>query len=425
MVMSPPGIRETGRSSEGYTLLEILVATGVLVLLGGGLAALMSQAIGLWKRAESQAQVYEQARVILDTLARDLRSTVVHSRASGDDAAIRFVCDRDTLGRQRLRFVRTISGETRNLVLRKGGRYLGMRTPAVYDGRQDRREADQGLLAAPGGLMEVLYALDSRPGERWLWRGFRSPIGGNDSLFHDRRIESSRDDRRTRGGLRRTDDSEKSEHISLMDVARPVTDGVLFLGLAFWGPTTNTWDPLEKALLRPEKGRKSGPVFFWDSTRALLDQPGDPDEFVFRRRLTSLNEPSDDIFPEMVEITLVLRDDDSPLGLRLGERLDEKGTRFKLSRRLSLSEDPRHRFLLVEDEWIAVEKVGDRTVTVASGGRGVRDTEPRKHAQGSRVELGMTFHRVVEIPGHRRGLEEKDSLGPRGLRKSRSERGRR
>ena len=36
---------------------------------------------------------------------------------------------------------------------------------------------------------------------------------------------------------------------------------------------------------------------------------------------------------------------------------------------------------------------------IESYGRGRRGTEPTSHLQGTRVDLGATFRRVVELPG--------------------------
>ena len=431
--------------NDGYTLMEILMSSGILVLLGGGLVALLSQAVFLWHRAETIGQVYDQARAVLDIVASDLRSTVIRSHIADRDVGIRFLCDLDPQGRQRLRFVRTIPGEPQHPILRQGGRYLALRTPAVYDGTTDAREARDGLLGAPGGVMEVLYARDPRPGERWLWRGFRSPIGGNDSLFHDRNLKLSsppvaekvatkktlRRKKKSgkRSGAKAADDgggtgtvADPYEGVAFRGVARPVTDRILFLGYRFWGPTTNTWDPGFAPQSEIEPGKKSGALRQWDSTRAVLDLEAGAGEFTFRRRPMSLNDPSDDLFPEMVEVVLVLRLGDSPLGARLSENVATKTRSFLISHEHSLAEDPRHRYLLLDDEWIAVTDISGRIVSVARDGRGARGTEATNHPQGTPVEFGLTFRRVVEIPGHRSVRGDSVSKEPRGYRRGRRRR---
>ena len=151
---SPRPFQTAGRRAGGYTLLEVVIAVGILVVLGSGLATLLTQGISIWRRAENRGKVYDQARILLERMAEDLRSAVVDPGAGVGSPWVRFICDRDYRGRQRLRFVRTISAETSNEILREGGQYLAVRTPAVFDGKYDRQEASDGSLGAPGGLAE-------------------------------------------------------------------------------------------------------------------------------------------------------------------------------------------------------------------------------------------------------------------------------
>ena len=182
--------RRKGREDNSGQSLDSLLDTmanvvGILVVLGSGLATLLTQGISIWRRAENRGRVYDQARILLERMAEDLRSAVVLSGSGGGSSWVRFICDEDYLGRQRLRFVRTISAETSNAILRQGGKYLTITTPAVYDGRNDKWEAGGGDLGAPGGLMEVIYLRDPRASETYLWRGYRSPVGGLGSLFNE------------------------------------------------------------------------------------------------------------------------------------------------------------------------------------------------------------------------------------------------
>ena len=146
---SPRSSHIAGHRAGGYTLLEVVIAVGILVMLGSGLATLLTQGISIWRRAENRGRVYDQARILLARMSEDLRSAVVLSGSgAGGGAWVRFICDEDYLGRQRLRFVRTISAETSNAILRQGGQYLTITTPAVYDGRNDKWEAGGGDLGA-------------------------------------------------------------------------------------------------------------------------------------------------------------------------------------------------------------------------------------------------------------------------------------
>ena len=418
-----------GAPARGYTLLEILIAVSILVILGGGLTTLLTQGLSIWRRAETRGQVYEQARVLFDQLAEDLRSAVTTSSGARDAGWVRFIADEDAAGRQRLRFVRTISGETADPILREGGQYLSVRTPAIYDGSHDSWEAREGLLGAPGGLMEVFYGLDPRRGETLLWRGVRTPLGSSGSLFDDALIEArgarpglarrsgsitgsddgddgddDGDDDDAGAGDREPTDADPDDGVAFARVARPLTDGVLFLGFGFWGPTTNTWSPRVLPLVSRRSGEESGPLLHWDSTRAILDYRGEPRELTFVARDGSLTDSSDDIFPARVEVTLVLRDDDRE-SLVLAENATRTATRLVLSRPVTLPDDERDRFVRVGEEWIAAASIGGRTIEVARDGRGTRGTLAVSHEAGVAVDVGVTFRRVIELPGSRRGHE--------------------
>ena len=407
------------RGTGGYTLLEVVIAVGILTLLGSGLATLLTQGISIWRRAENRGRVYDQARILLERMAEDIRSTVVLSSSAGGDAWVRFICDEDLLGRQRLRFVRTISAETSDAILRHGGKTLSLKSPAVYDGNNDSKEARHGRLGAPGGLMEVIYLRDPRLSESHLWRGFRSPVGGMRSLVNqevpgeEKLAELSEViaelEKRALGGA--MTEKEQQEHLdreaqavddfewNMSQMGRPLTDGVLFLGFSFWGPTTNTWDESEKPLELAGGSRPSGPLFHWDSTRAILNWTGgDSDEFMFRSIDGSLTDSSDDIFPEQVEITLVLRDDNSE-SFYLVDRISKNDDFFRVSKPFSLPENEADRYLLVGGEWMYMRAVDGTRVSIESYGRGRRGTEPTSHLAGDRVDLGATFRRVVEMPG--------------------------
>jgi type II secretory pathway pseudopilin PulG len=396
------------RRAGGYTLLEILISVGILVMLGAGLATIMTQGISIWKRAENRGRVYEQARMLLDQIAEDLRSTVAVAAGEQDSAWVRFICDHDENGRQRLRFVRTTSGETGDPILREGGQYLSVKTPAIYDGLHDNFEARAGLLAAPGGLMEIFYGRDPRSDRATLWRGVRAPLGGSGSFFDDDNVESSLadDDDRKKGDddSKKNDDSfdEFEEGGPFAAITRPLTDGVLYLGLNFWGPTTNTWDESEIPRARVTRDSASGPLLHWDSTRALLDYPGENGEFTFKAREGSLTDTGDDIFPERVEVTIVLRDDDHE-SLFLVSSINQSAKTFTISRDVSVPDDESDRFILVDDEWIAVDVVDGRTIMIARDGRGMRDSDATSHKAGARVDIGATFRRVIDLPGSRRG----------------------
>lgn len=377
----------------GYTLLEVLVAATLLVLMGAGLLTLLNQGVRIWRTSENRGLAYERARAVLDRVAEDLRAAIVRAPGSQDAGWVRFVADAGPGGRQRVRFLRATASETSDSLLREGGKSLLERTPAVADGIADRAEAEAGLLAAPAGSMEVFYMFDPAPGGTALWRAFRTPAGGPGSLFIDRNVsEAARE--------------EPAEEAFLAAFASRISGELLYVGFRFWGPTTNTWDEVPP-LAEASETRESGPTSWWDSTRALLDLPGEPGLFSWRRVSGSLGDPTDDIFPERVEVTVVARGEYARAEVRLEAPLGEKDEAIRIAGPFELPEDPPDRFVRIDDEWIRIESSAPGALVVARGGRGERWTQPAKHEAGALVESGATFRRIVEIPSAGRASRDR------------------
>lgn len=390
--------------SAGYTLIEVLVAATLLVLMGAGLLTLLNQGVRIWRTSGNRGLAYERARAVLDQVAEDLRSAVVRAPGSGEAGWVRFVADAGPGDRQRVRFLRTTSSETSDPLLREGGKSLLERTPAVSDGIADRAEAEAGLLAAPAGSMEVFYMFDPAPGGTALWRAFRTPAGGPGSLFLDRNVSGAASE-------------EAGGEPFLAAFASRIAGDLLYVGFRFWGPTTNTWDEVPP-LAEASETRASGPTSWWDSTRALLDLPGEPGFFSWRRVPGSLDDPTDDIFPERVEVTVVVRVAYARAEVRLETALGEKDEAIRIAGSFELPEDPSDRFVRIDDEWIRCESSTPGTLAVARGGRGERWTQPARHEAGALVESGATFRRIVEIPSSGRASrqEPRSAVRPSGRR---------
>ncbi len=466
---------------RGYSLLELLVAMSIMVILGTGLIVLLKQGVTTWHVAEKRAMVYERGRMVLDQVGEDLRSACSDSSAEGAGFWIRFLCDHDRQGRQRLRFTRAISGEMTDPLAREGGSRLELADVGHYDHHGDAAEAAAGRLLAPRGYQEVLYCLDPKAERTFLWRGIRSPIGGAGSLFIDRNIEEEPDatksKKRTAAGLRSPQDESGNPGIALADgpaaqkepapkelgkrlsirqkaaagkkgaghgkdghpppapppaapfdpgalppaqrldltpierAARPFSEGILHLSFAFWTRDTSTWDRTVPALTRKgtRKGERCGPVLTWDSTRAILDEKAAGETFAWRSVPGSLEDPSDDIFPERVEVTLVVAGNADVQSIALAAEIGPSDRLIPLSRTEGLPTEGPERFVRIGGEWIAYEKVERGQLIISAGkeaGRGARGSTAAGHGAGTTVEVGTTFRRVIQIPAMRLGRVE-------------------
>ncbi|MGE4601723.1 MAG: type II secretion system protein [Planctomycetota bacterium] len=350
---------------QGMTLIEILVALGIFVMLGSSLVMFLRDGISTWQIGEARREGYERAGAILDPISEDIRSLFSRSDPGpgGGLVEVLFLCDRDSFGRSRLRLVRALDDETRNPVSRIAGSLTG--GLADIDYRNDAMEARLGILRAPGGLAEVAYQLGPESGSETLWKGFKSPIGGNGSLFDDINLAPDVDGAPAR--------------------CRPVADGILYLAFSFWGGDRRRW----------LDGVIQDPVSMWDSTRAILPamrasgfhwDPGSRDDYI------------DDIFPDTVEIVLVLRPSRSLALGRLSIDIDDSQTTITVD---STAQYPTgsDSFIRIDEEWIQVGKIIDREFTNCI--RAVRGTSARVHERNTPVVHGTTFHRTVRVPGTR------------------------
>ena len=280
-------------------------------------------------------------------------------------------------------------------------------------------------MLASGGYQEVLYAIHPNPKRLELFRGVRSPIGGAGSLFVDgnlerslreeverRREQRAQADKDEAQGTARVEQYETAKtpaepELPLEEVSRPVAGDVLYLGFRFWTPGTNTWDSSYPPKLSTRGGR-SGPSDYWDSTRALLDQESTGREFAWKAVAKSLTDPFDDIFPERIEVILVLRGNPEMTGIEITQKLSAGGGTIRLNRVPDLPEDGPLRYVRLGEEWIRYESIDKGRLVVAQDGRGARGTDAVEHAAGTRVEVGTSFRRIVELPTFRRSVRPVD-----------------
>jgi hypothetical protein len=348
----------------------------IFSVLGGTLVLLLRQGLAAWRSGESRRGAYEEAQAIFGQLADDLRSVCAALRdLPGAPVPVKFVCDIDREGRQRLAFVRSIPREARHPIASLAGSFVG--ADRDLDGTDDRQEAFAGRLRPTSGLEEVLYAME--PGRDTLLRGVRAPIGGAGSFFDPANIDTAE---------------------ALTRTARPIGMRVLHLELAFWTQYTTAWDG-DPPLRRPPPGYRNGPTAIWDSTRALLAPPPDArdEEFRFFRGEASLEDPRDDIFPERVQATLVIAEEGpAATWTALAAPLSADGLEARVFDAARFAE--RGPYVRIDREWVRIEGVRGGALKIARGGRGRRGTRAVAHAAGADVVTGKSFTVSIDVPAH-------------------------
>lgn len=353
------------RKEQGLTLIEILVALGIFVMLGSSLVMFLRDGISTWRIGETRREGYERAEAILGPICDDIRAVFSDSNPGpgGGLVEVALLCDRDSFKRPRLRLVRALDDETRNPVSRIAGSLTG--GLADIDYRNDAMEARLGVLRAPGGLAEVAYQLGPEMGSEILWRGYKSPIGGDGTLFDDINLAPDVDGTPMR--------------------CRPVADGILHLEYGFWGGDRRHW--VDGVV------QKSVPL--WDSTRGILPVMK---QFGFHSNPQSRDDHLDDIFPDTVEILLVLRPARSLTLGRLLTDIDDVQTTIDVDSTAQYPIGP-ETYIRIDEEWIRVGEIAARSFNDCV--RGVRGTTPRVHLRHQKIVHGTDFRRTVRVPGTR------------------------
>ncbi|OUU25244.1 MAG: hypothetical protein CBC13_02370 [Planctomycetia bacterium TMED53] len=143
------------------------------------------------------------------------------------------------------------------------------------------------------------------------------------------------------------------------------------------------------------------PLDRWDSTRGILEFD-DAEEFAWDSG--SRDDHEDDVFPDTVEIQLVLNPARSRALARIVDDIGESDDSIRVDNVAEYARDG-ELFVRIDSEWIQVGGIsGNRLIDCV---RGVRGTRAQEHLRGTSVVTGTEFRRTVRIPGYR------DSRGPR------------
>jgi prepilin-type N-terminal cleavage/methylation domain-containing protein len=360
----------------GFTLLELLTAAALFSILGVMLFQMVRSAMDVWGTGERNRELYERATTAFDLLATDLRDGWAGTPSAGQPAEL--LCtwraeDLDQDGRPDrfvplLRFTRLCHEERSLEWLARAGDTAG--GEQAVTGLQPQ---DSKTLRPTGGLAESLYTTVQRTGAALpsLVRSVRAPAGGERSLLDPELADKP--DRLAQG-------------------SSVVIDDVLFFGVEFWGPATRGWEP------------DGGALSAWDSTRGVLP-PGDTG---FPYGVAgSLGDTSDDVWPRLIRLTLVLdRSQGATTAGKLADPVGADGRRIKLAGAALLHDEQTPEYLLVEQEWMGVMSIEGDEVAVRRGARG---SVAAAHSEGATVRAGRSFHRVLELPVGRELLLPEDA----------------
>ena len=350
--------QETGAQRRGFTLVELLLAVGLLSILILALLRLVDTSLTIWGRTDENRELLEMGGTVLDLLAEDLHA--IEGGPRGDLVADWALFDLDRNGiagapRQRLRFVRNVSAQELQRVSRPSA--AGEHGPETFE----------------RGLAEVCWALlpgGEGPDERALGvlcRGEREPGDKETLSFLDPNFFGP---------------TGKPVPGSLHEL----TGGVLWLELLFAGQTSVVHD-----------GWKLGDgldacAASWDAWKKARPNP---EVHVFNLPGAGMPAAKDvPLLPRRVRIELELeRTQDLRLRTRLATELAADASLFEVKDGRKLP--PRGEMILIDEEWLKLSSVDGNRVSVERGQRGTRAVV---HPPGALIHHGWRMVRDIPLP---------------------------
>jgi hypothetical protein len=353
--------------ASGLTLVELVLALGLLAMLMAATFQLFERSLSLWRRGETRRAVLEQASVVGEDLASDLRG--IEPGPRGDFVAdwVRFDTDGDGVFESywpRLRLVRQASaGEVLSLA----------RDNAAANAAPAPKSDQPEQFSSSPALIEVLWMLepaarvdpDARAEGR-LWRGERLVGDPTTKSFF-------------------ADDFFGTSNRPPAGAAEEVGGGILWLDFMFATQTSAVHEGWKKG---SELTDAAASWDAWGRNRPDVDayhwnekHPGMP---AARER---------PLLPRRVRIELeVERAGDRIRRTRLVEMLENQGNILRVEDGARVPTEP-EAYVRIEGEWMKVVRVDGSEISVERGKRG---STAVPHPANALVHFGTRM--VFEVP---------------------------
>lgn len=356
------------------TLVELVLAVGLLALLMLAVFQLFDRSLSVWRRGETRRALLEQASTVLESLALDLRGLEPGSQGDLVIEWVRFDTDGDNVPETkwpRIRLVRQASPA-------EMARALAGETKVEADAAAAEAQQAVTVQASNPGLLEVVWMVapasltqpDARS-EGVIFRGERPTTEMSSKSFFAR-------------------DFFGASNRPPAGATEEVTGGLLWMGLlsaaqtsvvsdgwrlgAGLDATSPSWDALGQ-------GRPSREVHYWNEAH-----PGSPKP---RGRA---------VLPRRVRIELEFeRPIDRIRRTRLLDSLDNQEGVLTVDDGRRLPSEP-DSYVLVDAEWLRITSIDGARVAVQRAQRG---TSAAVHGKGSMVHWGLRLVREVPIATYR------------------------
>ncbi|MBZ0136421.1 MAG: prepilin-type N-terminal cleavage/methylation domain-containing protein [Planctomycetes bacterium] len=369
-------IHEPRSTKRGFTLIELMVAIGILLVLGVMLIGFLRGALSMTRTGTARGAQFETAQTTLRMIEEDLSQVVAlpaHPDGPADDPA--FIVGEDPFGRQFLAFTRAWGEEQSTLAGYDSGR------GATSQGYSDDFTGSnpRAAMRASTGNIEVVYLFEPLLHSTRLYRAVRSPPDVANGLitkvgmWAGDHAGATGDDPgpmfsavSTGGAYDLTGAS--GAPVSLWSQFELVADDVVAFGVECWDDElTSTWH-----------GRAGGPATRW----SIGDQVAAGRLPLPRAvRVTLIVAASEPLRAETI-VTGAIGANDTSIYVDESDGFPDVGSPSA--------------YLRVGAELVAYGARSGRTF--GSGIRGALGTRAQAHTNGELVLAGEAFQKVVQLP---------------------------
>jgi hypothetical protein len=383
------------RGSGGFTLIELIVVLGILVGFLAMLIQFVDSGVRLFDEGEAGQGLADRAEAARTAVERELRPLLADCRRI-DPGVPR---DRLLVQQLPLGLPPVVKPSDARAFVLRGAVSLAPEVEAMMQHEQLLLRAAQEL-----GQSATPREIELRAGELRASSGLRGrgrlllvqwPETEDGALLELRRGLFLEDERIAMGQDRSVDPFEvpvlgSPELPSLVLHAHTelLVGGLLHAEVLMWSQTTAGW----------EQSGNAGPEVVWDSARAgwLSDAALGP---VFRldRGPQSLDDPTDDVHPRALRVTLVVGQDERRRkeGL-LDGAIDADSRTLRLVDGETFPGDAGGGWVKVEGEWVRYgSRVGDELRALQRGQRGTRAAS---HGGGAVLRVGRTVQFTIALP---------------------------
>ncbi len=381
------------RDEQGFTLLELVVAMGLLTGFLLMLVRLLGTGVGLFDEGERGQELLDRAqaatRAAREALLDSCGPRLVGRPGGAPDA--RLIVHYAPLGADAAR-VQVVRSTVRLSAAREEqlleAAFVALAREDGADERQAEEAARERLRTWPrSGRGEMLLLPWPVDAEGVFW-------------------ELRRGDRPAEPLLLPADELALVELAEPADLAldpervlattRVLVTGILHFEFALWSQRTRSWDV----------GGSRGAEVTWDSARAglLTGEKETPEDFGLDLGFPSLRDPRDDVWPRWVRLTVVVaRSRAATPESYLSRAIGDNENTITVTRPEELPDPLENPWVKIGPEWVRFQGATGSTLTGVR--RGQRGTTARQHAAGTPVRAGRMV--VVHVPlAHGRDADE-------------------